>query len=84
MNKKKKKDIIKKATLGMKNAYSIIHNFPVGAAVLTKNGNIYQGCNTESVISGMGMCAERSAIDHAVACGEYVYEFFYIALDLYA
>ena len=38
-----------------------------------KIGNIYQGCNTESVISGMGVCAERSAIDHAVAHGEYVY-----------
>lgn len=73
MNKKQEKRLIEKAKEGMNNAYSIVHNFPVGAAVLTKKGNMYQGCNTESVIQGMGVCAERSAIDHAVACGEYIF-----------
>jgi cytidine deaminase len=58
----------------MKNAYAILNNFPVGAAVLTAKGTIYQGCNTQSVISGIGVCAERSAIDHAVACGEYIFQ----------
>ena len=58
----------------MENAYAIVNNFRVGAAVLTAKGKIYQGCNTQSVISGIGVCAERSAIDHAVACGEYVFE----------
>ena len=58
----------------MKNAYAVVSSFPVGAAVLTSTGNVFQGCNTESVISGMGVCAERSAIDHAVACGEYLFE----------
>ncbi len=62
------------AKLGMKNAYAVVSSFPVGAAVLTSTGNVFQGCNTESVISGMGVCAERSAIDHAVACGEYLFE----------
>lgn len=56
------------------NAYSIIHNFPTGAAVLTTNGSFYQGCNVESVISGMGICAERNAINHAVANGMYEFE----------
>ena len=37
----------------------------VGAAVETENG-IYVGCNVESVISGLGICAERNAINHAV------------------
>ena len=37
----------------------------VGAAVETENG-IYEGCNVESVISGLGICAERNAINHAV------------------
>lgn len=67
-------EMLLKAQEGMRNAYSVIHNIPVGAAVLTRRGNIYQGCNTESVISGMGVCAERSAIDHAVACGEYLFQ----------
>jgi cytidine deaminase len=58
----------------MKNAYAVVSGFPVGAAVLTSAGKVFQGCNTESVISGMGVCAERSAIDHAVACGEYLFD----------
>ena len=58
---------------GMGRAFAPVSGFSVGAAVLTDRGTIYPGCNTESVISGMGVCAERSAIDHAVACGEYRY-----------
>ncbi len=60
------------AAKGMGNAYCPVSEFPVGAAVLTQDGNIYQGCNVESVISGLGTCAERCAIDHSVAHGEYM------------
>ena len=74
MEKLLQEKLITKAIEAMNNAYSVVHNFPVGASVLTKKGNIYHGCNIESVISGMGVCAERSAIDHAVAHGEYVFE----------
>lgn len=65
--------LLEMARRGMQHAYAPVSRFPVGAAVLTFKGNLYQGCNTESVISGMGVCAERSAIDHAVAMGEYRY-----------
>jgi cytidine deaminase len=41
----------------------------IGAAVLTSDGQIYGGCIIQSVISGLGVCAERSAIDHAVVNG---------------
>jgi cytidine deaminase len=37
----------------------------VGSAVLTEGG-VYEGCNVESAISGLGICAERNAINHAV------------------
>lgn len=66
----------------MKNAYAVVSGFPVGAAVLTTAGEIFQGCNTESVISGLGVCAERSAIDHAVACGEYLYQAIAVTSEL--
>ena len=66
--------LIEKAKEGLNNAYTPVHNFPVGSAVLTFKNNIYQGCNTESVISGLGVCAERSAIDHAAAHGEYKFK----------
>jgi cytidine deaminase len=74
MNPRFKDDLIQAAKQGMQNAYVVMNNFRVGAAVLTTKGKIYQGCNTQSVISGIGVCAERSAIDHAVACGEYLFE----------
>ncbi len=74
MNGNQRDELIASAKLGMENAYTVVSGFAVGAAVLTARGSVYQGCNTESVISGMGVCAERSAIDHAVACGEYRYE----------
>lgn len=71
---KELQELIKKAKEGMKNAYTRTGIFPVGAAVLTDKGNIYRGCNVESVISGMGTCAERCAIDNAVANGEYCFK----------
>ncbi|MDY6778503.1 MAG: cytidine deaminase [Candidatus Nanohaloarchaea archaeon] len=45
----------------------------MGAAVLTDDGEIFQGCNTQSVISGMGSCAERNAMDNALSHGEYCF-----------
>ncbi len=41
----------------------------VGAAVLAEDGQVYEGCNVESWISGLGVCAERCAINHAVLHG---------------
>jgi len=53
--------------------YAFCHrsNHKIGASVLTQDGQIYDGCNVESVISGLGTCAERCAIDHAIAHGHY-------------
>lgn len=73
MTEPEEANLIQAAQRGMANAYCPVTDFPVGAAVLTATGNIYQGCNVQSVISGMGVCAERSAIDHAIACGEYCF-----------
>jgi cytidine deaminase len=56
------------ALKGMQNAY-VLWSFPVGAAVLAEDGEIYFGCNIESWVSGLGICAERAAIDHAVMHG---------------
>lgn len=47
-----------------------LSRFRVGAAVLTKNGRIFEGCNTESLIPVLGVCAERNAINHAIIHGE--------------
>ena len=65
--------MIEIARRAMQNAYTPVTRFPVGASVLTVSGRLFEGCNTQSVISGLGVCAERSAIDHAVVFGEYSY-----------
>ncbi len=55
MDQGQREQLIASAKLGMQSAYAIVSGFPVGAAVLTVGGDIFQGCNTESVISGLGL-----------------------------
>jgi cytidine deaminase len=51
-------------------AYAPFSKFKVGAAVLTKSGKVYIGCNIESASYGLTVCAERVAIWKAVSEGE--------------
>jgi cytidine deaminase len=51
-------------------AYAPYSEFKVGAAVLTKSGKIFTGCNIESASYGLTVCAERVAIWKAVSEGE--------------
>jgi cytidine deaminase len=62
------RELLQAALEVMDNAY-VLWGFKVGAAVLAKDGKIYEGCNVETWISGLGTCAERCAIDHAVLHG---------------
>ncbi|MFT8812571.1 cytidine deaminase [Oenococcus sp.] len=50
-------------------AYIPYSHFPVGAALLTSDGQIFAGCNIENVAFGSTMCAERTAIFSAVSAG---------------
>jgi cytidine deaminase len=45
-------------------------NFLVGAALQTKAGKVYTGCNIESASYGLTVCAERVAIWKALSEGE--------------
>jgi len=60
--------LLERALEAMRYAH-VIWGFPVGAAVLGEDNLDYIGCNVESDVSGLGICAERCAIDHAVLHG---------------
>ena len=51
-------------------SYSPYSRFRVGAALLTKSGKVYLGCNIENASYPAGNCAERTAIFKAVSEGE--------------
>ena len=53
-----------------KNSYAPYSKFNVGAAVLCASGKIYTGTNVENASYAAGLCAERTAIFHAIAEGE--------------
>ena len=63
-------DLIKAAKKAREFSYSPYSKFKVGAAVLTKTGKIYSGCNIENASYGITNCAERTAIFKAVSEGE--------------
>jgi len=51
-------------------AYAPYSNYPVGAALLTASGRIYDGVNIENAAYPTGICAERVAVFKAVSEGE--------------
>jgi len=62
--------LIKQAIDAREYAYAPYSNYKVGAAVLTKSGLIYSGCNIENAAYSPSNCAERTAIFKAISEGE--------------
>lgn len=68
------KELIAAAKKYREFSYSPYSKFKVGAAVLTKKGNVYGGCNVENSSFPVTNCAERTAIFKAVSEGEQEFE----------
>ena len=64
------RELIAKATEMLRFSYTPYSHFKVGAALLTKAGKIYGGCNIENASYGATNCAERTAFFKAVSEGE--------------
>jgi cytidine deaminase len=62
-------DLAAKAAAARENAVAAYSGFKVGAALETKDGRIYTGCNIENVSYGLTVCAERVALWKALSEG---------------
>lgn len=70
----KKEELVKAAYEAQRFSYSPYSGFQVGAALLTKSGKIYTGCNIENAAFSPTNCAERTAFFKAVSEGEREFE----------
>jgi len=63
-------ELINKAKNAREHSYSPYSRFKVGAALKTKNGMVFTGCNIENSSYSLSICAEREAIFKAISAGE--------------
>ena len=70
MRPKEYQSLYDAAREALKSSYSPYSRFSVGAALLTKTGEVFVGTNVENASYGLTICAERVAIFNAVSQGE--------------
>jgi len=70
IKKREAKKLFHAAKGAVEFAYAPYSKLKVGAALLTREGRIYTGCNVENASYGLTLCAERVALVKAVSEGE--------------
>ena len=66
--------LIDLANEARRRAYAPYSNYQVGAALRTRSGRIFTGCNVENAAYPTSMCAERVAVYKAISEGEKEFE----------
>lgn len=77
----KVEQLIEEAKKAREQAYAPYSQFPVGAALLTKDGQVFHGCNIENAAYSMCNCAERTAVFQAYAQGARQFEMLAVVAD---
>ncbi len=80
-SEREKTDLAAAAARAKRRAYAVYSNFRVGAALLTDDGRVYEGCNVENASYGLTICAERNSVFQAVADGKNRFRAIAIASD---
>ncbi|KAF1679588.1 MULTISPECIES: cytidine deaminase [Bacillus] len=76
-----RQELIAEALKARDKAYAPYSKFQVGAALLTKDGKVYKGCNIENAAYSMCNCAERTALFKAVSEGDTEFQMLAVAAD---
>ncbi|WP_416046068.1 cytidine deaminase [Priestia megaterium] len=76
-----KTGLIDEAKKAREMAYVPYSKFKVGAALLTKDGKVYRGCNIENAAYSMCNCAERTALFKAYSEGDKEYAALAVVAD---
>ena len=69
MDPKTAQELVNQAIEAREKAYAPYSKFKVGAAILTKNGTVFPGCNIENASYGATICAERAAVCNMIVNG---------------
>jgi cytidine deaminase len=70
MARNNKRDLVRAAAKARQGAVAPYSKFKVGAALLTRSGEIISGANVESASYGLTCCAERVALFKALTAGK--------------